>query len=118
MKCICNLSVVYILIFYGFIHIKCYEDLSALEGVISNELKQSINESMYQRLQLAYIELLLKPLESGLSKTYYSRHVSSTIFGPVIIDYRWIMRFKKISRIFLRQRVCSNMFSFTDYSPN
>ena len=105
MKCICNLSVVYILIFYSFIHIKGYEDLSALEGVISNELKQSINESMYQRLQLAYIELLLKPLESGLSKTYYSRHVSSTIFGPVIIDYRWIMRSKKISRIFLRQRL-------------
>ena len=102
MKCICNLSVVYILIFSGFIHIKCYEDLSALEGVISNELKQSINESMYQRLQLAYIELLLKPLESGLSKTYYSRHVSS---GPVIIDYRWRMRSKKISRIFLRQRL-------------
>ena len=105
MKCICNLSVVYILIFYSFIHIKCYEDLSALEGVISNELKQSINESMYHRLQLAYIELLLKPLESGLSKTYYSRHVSSTIFGPVIIDYRWIMRSKKISCIFLRQHL-------------
>ena len=81
MKCICNLSVVYILIFYSFIHIKCYEDLSALEGVISNELKQSINESMYHRLQLAYIELLLKPLESGLSKTYYSRHVSSTNYN-------------------------------------
>ena len=87
MKGTCSLSVVYILIFYDFFQCtKCYEDLSALEGVISNELKQSINESMYQRLQLAYIELLLKPLESGLSKTYYSRHVSSTIFGPVIID--------------------------------
>ena len=82
----CSLSVVYILIFSDFFqYTKCYEDLSALEGAISNELKQRINESMYQRLQSAYIELLLKPLESGVSKTYYARHVSTMLhstYGP------------------------------------
>ena len=86
MKGTCSLSVVYILIFYDFFQCtKCYEDLSALEGVISNELKQRINESTYQRLQLAYIELLLKPLESGFSKIYYTRHVSTMLHMGLLI---------------------------------